>query len=87
MDETSYRIEAKAKEPKGPPLRLCDISLPHEGADDETFARLLESHGLASYVDGVFDDGESVRRASPKVGRNEPCPCGSGKKAKKCCHP
>lgn len=24
-------------------------------------------------------------RAGPKVGRNEPCPCGSGKKYKKCC--
>jgi preprotein translocase subunit SecA len=26
-----------------------------------------------------------VRRAVPKVGRNEPCPCGSGKKYKNCC--
>lgn len=26
-----------------------------------------------------------VRRAGPKVGRNEPCPCGSGRKYKKCC--
>lgn len=26
-------------------------------------------------------------RASPKVGRNDPCPCGSGKKYKKCCGP
>ena len=26
-----------------------------------------------------------VRRASEKVGRNDPCPCGSGKKYKKCC--
>lgn len=26
-----------------------------------------------------------VRRASPKVGRNDPCPCGSGKKYKHCC--
>jgi uncharacterized protein len=25
------------------------------------------------------------RRRTPKVGRNEPCPCGSGKKYKKCC--
>jgi hypothetical protein len=25
------------------------------------------------------------RRTAPKVGRNEPCPCGSGKKFKKCC--
>ncbi|MDQ2825187.1 MAG: SEC-C metal-binding domain-containing protein, partial [Verrucomicrobiota bacterium] len=26
-----------------------------------------------------------VRRSLPKVGRNEPCPCGSGKKYKNCC--
>ncbi|WP_374729493.1 SEC-C metal-binding domain-containing protein [Caballeronia calidae] len=25
------------------------------------------------------------RRDSSKVGRNDPCPCGSGKKLKKCC--
>ena len=28
---------------------------------------------------------EPYRRETPKVGRNEPCPCGSGKKFKKCC--
>ena len=27
----------------------------------------------------------TIRRESPKVGRNDPCPCGSGKKYKKCC--
>jgi hypothetical protein len=26
-----------------------------------------------------------IRRATPKPGRNQPCPCGSGKKYKKCC--
>ena len=26
-----------------------------------------------------------LRRKAPKVGRNDPCPCGSGKKYKKCC--
>ena len=26
-----------------------------------------------------------VKYEKPKVGRNEPCPCGSGKKYKKCC--
>lgn len=25
------------------------------------------------------------RRAAPRIGRNDPCPCGSGKKYKKCC--
>ena len=28
---------------------------------------------------------ETVRRESPKIGRNDPCPCGSGKKYKNCC--
>lgn len=27
----------------------------------------------------------TIVRTSPKVGRNEPCPCGSGKKYKQCC--
>jgi uncharacterized protein len=27
---------------------------------------------------------DAVRRSSPKVGRNEPCPCGSGRKFKQC---
>ena len=27
----------------------------------------------------------TIRRDHPKVGRNDPCPCGSGKKYKKCC--
>ena len=30
-------------------------------------------------------DSKTVRRATPKVGRNDPCPCGSGKKYKYCC--
>ena len=29
---------------------------------------------------------QQMRRNPPKVGRNEPCPCGSGKKFKKCCY-
>ncbi|MCJ7501118.1 SEC-C domain-containing protein, partial [bacterium] len=28
---------------------------------------------------------QTVKRDGRKVGRNEPCPCGSGKKFKKCC--
>ncbi|MBI4367982.1 MAG: SEC-C domain-containing protein, partial [Candidatus Omnitrophica bacterium] len=40
---------------------------------------------------GMMDPGgrgeqvpETYRRDQPKVGRNDPCPCGSGKKYKKC---
>jgi len=37
------------------------------------------------YVDG--DLLESPPAITNKIGRNEPCPCGSGKKFKKCCGP
>jgi len=37
------------------------------------------SHG------GSVEKAETVRREGKKVGRNDPCPCGSGKKYKKCC--
>ncbi|MGV6827259.1 MAG: YchJ family protein [bacterium] len=37
------------------------------------------------YVDGEMPKPETQRNEGPKVGRNDPCPCGSGKKYKKCC--
>ncbi len=37
------------------------------------------------YFDSKFSRPEPIRRDSEKVGRNDPCPCGSGKKYKKCC--
>jgi preprotein translocase subunit SecA len=33
---------------------------------------------------GAAEKAEPIRRERPKVGRNDPCPCGSGKKYKKC---
>ena len=41
-------------------------------------------------IEGLDPQGEGARpqtfrREQPKVGRNDPCPCGSGKKFKKCC--
>ncbi len=37
------------------------------------------------YAEGQIVGAGPIKRATPKVGRNEPCPCGSGKKYKKCC--
>lgn len=41
--------------------------------------------GKLYYVEGMAHRPLGYRRPEPKVGRNEPCPCGSGKKYKKCC--
>jgi uncharacterized protein YchJ len=48
-----------------------------------------EPRAEASVLDTVdlpWEDSYSgYRRTAPKIGRNDPCPCGSGKKYKKCC--
>jgi transposase-like protein len=38
-----------------------------------------------SVHNGAQNAQTPFRRATPKVGRNEPCPCGSGQKFKRCC--
>jgi len=40
-------------------------------------------NGQWRYLDGKEKKGEPVK--SEKIGRNEACPCGSGKKYKRCC--
>ena len=37
------------------------------------------------FNDAKFPSVKQYIRETPKPGRNEPCPCGSGKKYKKCC--
>jgi SEC-C motif-containing protein len=46
------------------------------------FTRL---NGIWYYADGKIVTPGTVRNQGPKTGRNDPCPCGSGKKYKKCC--
>ncbi|MEJ2692394.1 MAG: YchJ family protein [Candidatus Thiodiazotropha sp.] len=48
-------------------------------------SRFSKLNGEWFYVDGKLVVPRTATRDQPKVGRNEPCPCGSGKKFKKCC--
>ena len=56
--------------------------IPRQLGERSFFAR---RDGRIYYVDGVPLQRQAYRRPVPKVGRNEACPCGSGKKYKKCC--
>jgi uncharacterized protein len=40
---------------------------------------------IREYWNVLRNPPATVRRESPKTGRNDPCPCGSGKKFKRCC--
>ncbi len=50
-------------------------------------SRFVKEDGQWLYVAGdIREEGtEKKAGATKKVGRNSPCPCGSGKKFKKCC--
>lgn len=67
------------------PIEICEMDgcpvavfkyIPRGG----TTIGVCEEH--ASYPNGR---PPPFRHANPKVGRNDPCPCGSEKKSKKCC--
>ena len=48
-------------------------------------AEFKRHQGRWYYTDGKMVTPGTQRNEGPKIGRNDPCPCGSGKKYKKCC--
>ncbi len=71
VEEDNAPAEAPQQEaPKAKPT----LSLRHKENDD-----------LAYSGSQTTDAGNQPAKAKPRVGRNDPCPCGSGKKYKKCC--
>ncbi len=48
------------------------------------FSAASEDQEAAMRQQGEGAKPQTIRRETPKVGRNEPCPCGSGKKYKQC---
>ena len=73
---------------------LMHVTERDEGAQRQqtseiTSAKLQETSAI-ELVDGKISPKEggidkTIRNEEPKVGRNDPCPCGSGKKYKSCC--
>ena len=51
--------------------------------------KLLTLHEISNFlqVDGhwLYTDGQFQPKTTQKINRNQPCPCGSGLKAKRCC--
>lgn len=48
-------------------------------------SEFVHKKGIWYFLDGRMPDVKQYRREIPKVGRNDLCVCGSGKKYKKCC--
>jgi SEC-C motif-containing protein len=60
--------------------KLGNLTVPHR--ERATFSKI---NGKWYFMDGKELNAPPVRHEGPRTGRNDPCPCGSGKKYKKCC--
>jgi preprotein translocase subunit SecA len=69
----------EAGEPAGPSLVAQ-----HADATGAGFSAMTRDQAAAMRAQNVEAKVETIRRDQPKVGRNDPCPCGSGKKYKQC---
>ena len=66
-------------------VTLSRIRLMKEKPKEEELPRKRARRPCSSAMETGRKKSETVRREGKKVGRNDPCPCGSGKKYKKCC--
>ncbi|HMF09929.1 MAG TPA: SEC-C metal-binding domain-containing protein, partial [Thermoanaerobaculia bacterium] len=75
-----FRLQPVVREAEGEVVqeRRAPAALPSRRAANYNY-----SYGAAA-SGGQDAKVETVQRHAPKVGRNDPCPCGSGKKYKKC---
>jgi preprotein translocase subunit SecA len=86
-----YLFKMQAVKEEKPPSAVFDFSrqqLLHE--EKSQFQGVAAASGPAEAPEeysGQLPQGKvaTYKREEPKVGRNDPCPCGSGKKYKKCC--
>ena len=63
--------------------KLCMVHIQKEEEIEEIRERSSRDYVLSRGED--MKTQATVKRGGEKVGRNDPCPCGSGKKYKKCC--
>ena len=66
------------------PIAPPQMELRHDSAQGAGFAGAAADQAAAMRAQGEAGKAQTIRRDQPKVGRNDPCPCGSGKKYKQC---
>lgn len=64
---------------------IFHLNTQHFNSKELERKRQQELDEISMISAGQQEDATSIMRDEPKVGRNDDCPCGSGKKYKKCC--
>ena len=65
--------------------RENSVNIVSTGFDDSAIKEINNGTNVNAVKNASESKPEPIRNSSPKVGRNDPCPCGSGKKYKNCC--
>jgi hypothetical protein len=65
-------------------LRSGVNGLQVERSDEHSHLSTTKANETA-FAGGEEEAAKPIRNKGPRIGRNDPCPCGSGKKYKKCC--
>ena len=99
-DEDADRLEAELADPENFGMAKSIFTAGANAGFDMTneadVNRFMLEYNAAQLRGDALDDGKSrstipmqraapIRQESRRVGRNDPCPCGSGRKYKKCC--
>ena len=64
---------------------IAHYTIKEKPFDHHETSQFAKIDGVWRFIDGKIIGPEPIHRDAPKIGRNDPCPCGSGKKYKKCC--
>jgi len=75
----------KAADDKGSVEFIAHYTVNETAFNHHERAEFKKMNGEWFFIDGKIFGPEPERREDPKIGRNNPCPCGSGQKFKKCC--
>jgi preprotein translocase subunit SecA len=75
-------VAGEAEEATG--RRPATMTFRHAESTGAGFATANADQAAAMKAQNVEAKVETIRRETPRVGRNDPCPCGSGKKYKQC---
>ena len=79
-DETPWQRLLIVSSSEGISEGVVEFAAFYQGGQLHERSRFVREGGCWFYV-----DGELLQPLEEKVGRNDPCPCGSGKKFKRCC--
>jgi len=85
VTDVIFKLRASPLAPtSAEPSAQMRMNLQHADATNAAFSQAVADQSAAMRAQRVEQKVETIRRDQPRVGRNDPCPCGSGKKFKNC---